>query len=161
MAIEKATQDFKFESTLLATILPKWFGLMFILVSVDGLKVWLHPSWDRLPYMILLIPLHVLLWASGGLFLYGFCYIQILNGQLRFRRFFVWTSVPLESIARVGFRRGLGMYVRVDYAGKRHWLILPPDNLQLRVQLRPSPPPVIQFLREVCRRNAEKSESRP
>lgn len=160
MSIEKTTEDFRFESTLLATFLPKCFGLMLIWVSIGGLKVWLHPSWDRLPYMILLIPFHLCLWAAGGVLLYGFCYIRILDGQFRFRRFFAWTSVPLESITRIRFLRAVGIIsLRVDHSGKRDWLIFYPDNLQLQVQLRLSPPPVIQFLREVCKRNAEKSES--
>ena len=159
MAIEKTTQDFRFESTLLATILPKCFGLMLIWVSFEFLGGWLHPSWDRLPYMLLLLPFGLSVWAVAFVFLYGFCYVHIVDGQFRFRRFFVWTSLPLESIASVRLRRGLGIYVGVDCAGKRHWLLFYPDNLQLQVQLRLSPPPVIQFLEEVCERNAENSES--
>jgi len=159
MSIEKMTQDFKFESTLLAAILPKCFGLMLIWVSFEFLGGWLHPSWDRLPYMIILLPFGLVLWAVAGMMLYGYCHVQILDGQLRFRRFFVRTSAPLESITRVQLYSGLGMYVWVNYASKRHWLIFFPDNLHLRVQLRLSPPPVIQFLRGVCEKNAANSES--
>lgn len=154
----KDLQDFRFESTLLATLLPKCMGLMLIWISIDGLKVWLHPSRDRLPYMLLLIPIHALLWAAGGALLYGICYIQIVEGQFRFRRFFVWTSVPLESITGMRLLRVVGIIsLKVDYGGKRHWLIFYPDNLQLQVQLRRSPPPVIQFLEEVYKRNVANS----
>ena len=159
MAIEKATQDFRFESTVDATILPKLFGLMLIWVSFEFLGGWLHPSWERLPYLIILLPFGLFFWAVAGMVIYGYCYVQIVDGRLRFRRFLAWTSVPLESITKVELYAPIGMSVWVNYAGKRHWIVFRPDNLQILVQLRRSPPPVIQFLQEVCRRNAERSES--
>lgn len=156
MSVGKTPEDFRFESTLLATLLPKCFGLMLIWVSIGGLKVWLHPSWDRLPYMVLLIPFHVFLWLAGGTFLLGTCYIQIVDGQLRIRRFFVWESVPLASIASMRAYR-YGIYLRLDHAGKRYRVIFAADNLRLG----PSPPPVIQFLRELYSKNAGEREPRP
>lgn len=158
MTIEKTIQDFRFESTVRATILPKLFGLLSIRVSFEFLSGWLHPSWDRLPYLIILLPFALFFWVVAGVMLYGYCYVQIRDGQLRFLRFFVWSSVPLESITKVEPHGALGMYVWVNHAGKRHWLIFYPQNLQVLAQLRRVPPPVIQFLTEVTRRNAEKSE---
>lgn len=157
MSTEKTTQDFKFESTLLAVILAKCFGLMLVWVSFDTFLIgWLNPSWDRLPYMIILLPFGLFLWAVAGVILYGYCYIQILDGQFRFLRFFTWTSLPLESITRMRVS-GHGIYLRLDHAGKRYQLIFAADNFRLG----PSPAPVVQFLREVCSRNAANSESRP
>jgi hypothetical protein len=161
MTVEKTTRDFGFESTLLATFLPKCMGLMLIWMSFYLLDGWLHPSWHRLPYLVILLPFGLFLWAVAGMMLYGYCYVRILDGQFGFRRFFAWRSAPLESIAKVEFYRGLGMYVWVSYAGKRQWVVFHPDNLQLSVQLRRSPPPVIQFLREICNANASKSKPQP
>ena len=156
MSTERTYQDFKFKSSLVATILTRGFGLAVIWVSIDFLKGWLNPSWDRLPYMILLFPFGLFLWAVGGMLLLSTCDIEILNGQFRFRRLFVWKSVPLDSVTRMRLLWAPGIYLKVDYAGKCHRLIFNPEDLKLR----PHPLPVIKFLREVCRRNAENSESR-
>ena len=160
MSTEKTTQDFKFESTVRATILPKLLGVILIRVSFEFLGGWLHPSWDRLPYLIILLPFGLFFWAVAGMMLYGYCHVQIRDGQFRFLRFFAWRSVPLESIIKAEFYAPIGMSVWLNYAGKQHWIVFRPDNRKFLVKLGGSPPPVIQFLREVCIRNAENSKSR-
>ena len=155
MSTEKTYQDFKFKSSLVAAISTRWLGVVLIWVSIDSLMGW-HASWHNLPYLIILMPFHLLLWVLGGVFLLGTCQIRILDGQFHFRRLFVWEVVPLESITRVS-KWGPVIYVKVVYAGKYYQLIFSPEDL--RVHLHPLP--LIQFLREVCSRNAENSESRP
>ena len=86
--------------------------------------------------------------------LFSACDIQIIEGQLRFRRVFVWRSVPLESITRVKALQAPAAYIRVDDGGKRYRLVFYPGDFE-----ESSPPPVIRFLEEACARNREKSDS--
>jgi hypothetical protein len=154
MAIEEAPQEFTFKSSALATVITRCFGLLVMWVSVDFLGAWLNPSWDRLPYMLLLFPFGFLLLAAGGLLLLGTCDIEILDGQFRFRRLFIWNSLPLTSITRMRLVLGTGI-VRLDYAGKCYRVIFNPEDFRVRAH----PSPVINFLREACNQNAGRTRS--
>jgi hypothetical protein len=101
------------------------------------------------------IACEVSLWIIGCVILLGACDIKIVDGQLSFRRFFMWRSVPLESITRVQALRAPAAYIRADYGGKRYRLIFYPGDY-----LEAYPPPVIVFLEEVCRRNEKNYDSR-
>ena len=152
MPSEIAYKDFEFKSLLLASILMRGLGLMIILVAT----YYFIPSWHR-PSSMILLPFGLLIAAVGcRLLVYG-CDFEILNGQFLFRRFFVWKSVPLESITMV--RQGWipGIYVRVDYAGKRYRLIAFPEDFTVHIH----PLPVIKFLQDVCMKNAASSGKRP
>jgi hypothetical protein len=144
MSTDKTYRDFKFKSSLVATNLTRCLGLALIFGSIDFFEGWLNPSWDRLPFMILLLPFGLSIWAVGGMFLLSTCDTEILDGQFRFRRFFVWKSVPLESITKIRLLWAPGIYLRIDHAGRRFRLIFNPEDFKAR----PSPLPVIKFLRE-------------
>lgn len=148
-------REFEFTSTITGVLLLKGWGLVLILMSGDFVEGWLHPSWSKLPYLILLSPIPLFLWAAASIFLLGACQIQIRQGQLRFRRLFAWRSFPIESITRVK-PRWFGIDVTADYEGKRHRFFFNPEDFRIG----PSPPRVVQFLEEACRRNAGTSETR-
>jgi hypothetical protein len=152
MVIGKEQQHLKFKSSFLASILTKCFGLMLILTSLDFLGGWLHLSWSKLPYLLLFLPLGLSLSAVGGMLLLCTAQIQILNGELRFRRFLTWEAVPLNAIREVR-SRGL-IYIRVSYGRKRWRLLANPEDFKPRLYRLP----IDKFLREVCSRNTTESE---
>ena len=151
---EKNFREFTFKSSINAAIMPWGGAFALILVSVDFVGGWIHLSWERLPYMILVSPIPLLLWATAAKLLLGSRQIQIADGQLRFRRLVRWTSVPLKSISGMQ-TRWFGIVLTVEYQGKHYWFFFNPEDHKVG----PSPPLVIQFLGEVCRRNAEKAVS--
>ena len=152
---EKSLHEFQFTSTLGGILMAKSWGVALIYISADFVEGWLHPSWSRLPYLILLLPFPLFLWAAAGMFLVASCQIQILQGQFGFRRLFTWRAVPLTSISRVKLR-WFGIDVTVDHEGKRHRLFFNSEDHTIGS----SPPPVVQFLREVCKQNQESRQSR-
>ena len=115
MLTEKVARECKFRSSPLAGVITRCVGLGLISVSVDFLNGWANPSWDRLPYMLLLLPFGLFLLAGGGALAIGTCDVEILDDQLRFRRLFNWRSVPLDSITRMRFVLGTAV-VWVNYA---------------------------------------------
>ena len=149
MSTETA-RDFRFKSSLLGTTLARCFGLAVIWVSADFLRGWLNPSWRNLPYMLIWAPFGLLLLASGVGLLVGTCDIEIFDGQLRFRGLFDRKSVPLDSLTRVHVLLGV-VYLRLDHGGKCSRIIFSPEDYKVR----PHPLPVVAFLREVYRKNAE------
>lgn len=155
MCIEKRQQDFRFYSKLRGKIvfwicgiatMPLSYGLLLLIRRT--------PELTGRP-LVAALSVEVSLWILCCVILFSACDIQILDGQLRFRHLFVWRSVPLESITRVQTLRAPAVYVRADYGGKHYRLIFYPGDF-----LESSPPPVIVFLEEVCRRNEENYESR-
>jgi len=151
MSSKQAFKDFKFKSSLLASILTRGLGLMVILVAIYNFT----PSWHK-PSSMILLPFGLLIAAVGCTLLLRGCDFEIFDGQFRFRRLFTWKSVPLESITVVRPGWIPGMHVRVDYAGKRYRLIVFPEDFKLHLYS----PPVIEFLQDVCRKNAENSDPR-
>ncbi len=151
---ERDFREFEFTSTISGVVILKGSGLALICLTGGYVESWMHPSWSKLPYLILLCPIALFLWAAGIIFLLGACQIQIRHGQLLFRRIFSWRSVPIESITTVK-ARWFGVDVTADFEGKRHRFFFNPEDLWIG----PSPPPVIQFLEEACRRNAGTSQT--
>ncbi len=156
MSIETTYKEFRFKSSWIATVVNKSFGLGLIWISFDSfLRGWLQPSLERLPYMILLLPFGLFLLAVGAMFVLNSCQIEILDGQLRFRRFVTWQSVPLDSITSMRLLWAPGSYLKVIHAGKCHRLIFSPEDYKMYWRRSP----VIQILQETCKRNAERSSS--
>jgi hypothetical protein len=152
MPIQNAPEGFRFKTSLLGTIFGRFFGFMLIWLSMDFLRGWLSPSWVNLPWLIITLAFGLLLLSWGSALLIGACDIEIADGQFRFRRLWVWKSVPLSAVsrARLWFP---GVYVRLDYDGERHRLIFFPEDFKVRWY----PLPTVRLLREVRRRNAEES----
>ena len=152
MIIDKTRQDITFKSSFLVSILIRCFGLMLISLSLDLLKGWLHPSWDRLPYMLLVLPVGLFLWVVAGTLLLYAAQVQILDGQLRFRRILAWEAVPLSSITNAR-PWGPVIYLRASYGGKRLRLFFNPEDFKVRLHDLP----IIEYLQEVCKRNVANS----
>ena len=156
---EELLQSFQFKSKLSGVLVSKAPGLVAIWLSIDFLRGWANGPWDwgRVGYFILFLPFHLFLWIWAARVLLQEYEIEILNGQFSFRRFLEWRSVPLGSITMVRERIlwPPGVHVRIDYSGKCQWVVFNPEDNKLG----PSPPLVVQFLREVCKRNAEKLDS--
>ena len=152
MPIERGIQDFKYQSTL-GDIAFLWFvGIMTAFLAAEGLRgsgVLGHAR----GFVFVNLAYSLLLSGLGSFILYGASDVQILDGQFRFRRLFSSKSVPLTSITRVR-RLWLppAVFVRVDYGGNRYRLIFSPW------ERRPgfSAPPVVRFLQDVCKSNAER-----
>ncbi len=152
MPIQNAPQDFRFKTSLLATTLGRFLGLMLIWGSSDFFRGWFNASRAKLPYLIILLPFDLCLLAAGSALLIGLCDVEIAEGQFRFRRLFVWKSAPLSAVSRVRLSPA-GVYVRLDYAGERYRVTFIPEDFKVRWY----PLPIVRFLREVCKRNAEES----
>lgn len=150
MAMDKSLQDFQYQSSL--------GGLFYLWCCALTLLFW--PFGDlRTPivsehwgsFLLLDLPYRLIRLALGCMILNGASDVQIANGEFRFRRLLNSKSVPLKSIDRVRRLWLPGtLYVRVDHGGKRYRLIFCPGEFRLG----PSIPPVVQFLREACKRNA-------
>jgi hypothetical protein len=150
MPIETTYRDFKFRSSMLVTILvTRNGGLAMIFISYQILRGWFHPPLSRLPYLILGLPFGLLFLALGALYVFNACQIEIRDGQLRFRRFSAWQSVPLDSIASI-IVLPAGIYLRANHASGCHRLIFSGEDLKVYWGRAP----VIGFLQEVCKRNA-------
>jgi hypothetical protein len=133
------------------TLVTRNGGLAMIFISYEILHGWLHPSLDRLPYLLLGLPFGLFLLALGALYVFNSCQIEIYDGQLRFRRFSAWQSVPLDSIATI-IVLPAGIYLRAKHAGKCYRLVFSGEDLRVYWGRTP----VIGFLQEVCKRNKER-----
>jgi hypothetical protein len=154
MATETPYESFKYKSTGRGEVLLKVVGLMIIWSSRDDFSWWLHPSFELLPHLFVGSVFGLLFVAAGAMLLLNSCQIEILEGQLRFRRFFAWQSVPLGSVTSMRLLWVL-VYLRIDYGGRRRRLIFAPASYKFRWTGHP----VKRFLREVCKRNAESRAS--
>jgi hypothetical protein len=147
MAIENSPQDFKYQSTLGGLLYLWCCAMMLLFWPIGDLRVSpISGHWGS--FLLLDLPYRLFLLGSGCLILNGASDVQILDDEFRFRRLFNSNSVPLKSITRV--RRVWlppSLYVRIEYAGKCYRLIFFPGEFRLG----PSIPPVVRFLREVCR----------
>jgi hypothetical protein len=153
MSIEKRQQDFSFKSTAGGKIVFWICGTAPILLSIGLYFVSLAPRELTGESLLAVVAVEVSLWIFGCMVLFSACDIQILEGQLRFRRVFVWRSAPLESITRVkALQAEPAVYVRVDDVGKRYRIVFYAGDSES------SPPPVIRFLEEACARNLQKSD---
>jgi hypothetical protein len=151
-------QNFKFKSSLVAAIITKCFGLALMWVSIDlFLGGWISLSWHKLPYLVLLLPFGLFFLGAGAAFLLNTYQIEILDGQLRFRRFFTWESAPLDSITSFRQLPAPGLYMRVDHDGKRYRMLFSPEDYKMQ----PYPLPIIGFLREVCQSNEQSQPRQP
>ena len=149
MVSEKTLSDFRFKSTFVATIVTRCFGLVLLWFSFEFLDGWRSPTWNNLPYLVIVLPLGLSILAAGSMFLFYTCEIEIVDGRLHFRRFLRWQSVPLESITSIRSPWAPGCYLKVDYAGKHSRIIFSPEDFKPRAH----PLPVISFLRDLCRLN--------
>lgn len=156
MSFEKTSYDLEFRSTLGGKILLWLCGIAPILLSTLLFVAFLVPPQVTGRNLVSVVVFELILWVLGCAILFSACEVQIVDGQLRFRRVFVWRSVPLDSITRVEALRAPGVYVRVDYWGKRYRLIFYPGGYE-----RSYRPPVVEFLEEVWRRNTERREAQP
>jgi hypothetical protein len=155
MLIETTYRDFKFRSSLFVTnFVTRNGGLAMIFISYEILHGWLHPSLDRLLYLIVGLPFGLLFLALGALYVFNSCQIEISDGQLRFRRFSAWHSVPLNSIASI-IVLPAGIYLRANHAGECYRFIFSGEDFKVYWGRSP----VVGFLRDVCRRNNEKAAS--
>ncbi len=153
MITEEAIRDFRFKSSLVATMIVRGFGAAIIWgASEEFFAGWLRPSWDRLPYMLILLPFGLLACFAGGYILFNAREIEIEAGRLRFRRLFEWNSIPLESISKIRLLPAPGAYIRADHEGKRYRIVFTPVNYSLRHR----PLSVIKFLRKVREMNADR-----
>ena len=151
MPEEDASRDFRFKSSPLATLLVRGVGLAIIWVSLDLVRPWLNPSWESIRRLILLLPFGGVVCAAGCILLLGACEIHIVGGELRFRHFIAWESVPLVSITKMR-NLGIGIYLRIDHPGECHHIIFSPEDYKVR----PHPLPIITFLQETCRMNSHR-----
>jgi hypothetical protein len=155
MSIEKRQQDFRFKSTAGGKIVFWICGTAPILLSIGLYFVFLAPRELTGEGLLVVVAVEASLWIFGCMILFSACDIKLLEGQLRFRRVFVWRSVPLESITRVkALEAEPAVYIRVDDGGKRYRLVFYAGDFE-----ESSPPPVIRLLEEACARNREKSDS--
>lgn len=134
---------------LITTLVTRNGGLAMIFISYLILRGWLHPSLNRLAYLIVGLPFGLLFLALGVLYVFNSCQIEIRDGLLRFRRFSGWQSVPLDSVASI-IALPAGIYLRTNHAGECHRLIFSGEDLKMYWGRAP----VIGFLQEACRRNA-------
>jgi hypothetical protein len=155
VSTDETYKEFKFRSSLaVTTFVARNCGSAWIFFSFLLLDGWLHPSLAKLPYMILSLPFGLVFLAVGALFVLNSSQIEIPDGQLRFRRFVAWKSVPLDSIVTI-IRLPGGIYLRLNHAGETYRLIFTSEDFKMH--WRGSP--VIGFLQEACKRNEEKRAS--
>jgi hypothetical protein len=154
MPIEADYKDFKFKSSLGATlIVMKGFGLMIAWISFDFLDLWwLHPTWDQFLRFISGLPIGLPLLVLGAVLVLNSCQIEVVDGQFRFRRFIAWESVPLESVTSVR-RTFVGTYIKIDHGGKCYRLFFHPKGEDMHWLARS---PVVGFLQELCKKNKER-----
>ena len=154
MPTETTYESFKYKSMWEGSLVLKTFGLMLIWSSRDYLGWWLHPSFKLLPHLIVGSVFGLVFVAAGAMLVLNSCQIEILDGQLRFCRFFAWQSVPLDSVTSTRVLLVI-TYLRIDHAGQRHRLFFTPASYEFHW----TGPPVNRFLREVCKKNAERRAS--
>lgn len=145
MGTEKTDRDFEFHSPLSGILFLWLLGIGPVLYAIDFIPAWGVKGGNWVP-PDLAYRLFLLVW--GGMVLNSVSDVEIRDGQLRFRKYLYSKSVPLQSVTRVRLVFGI-LYLRVDDAGKRYRMIFYSESFWPGV----SPPPVIGFLRDVCRRN--------
>lgn len=150
MTTDTTYENFKYKSTWRGALLLKAFGLMMIWSSRNDFSWWLHPSFEVLLHLIVGSVFGLLLLAGGAMLAINSCQMEILDGQLRFRRFSAWQSVPLDSVTSMRLLLVL-VYLRIDHIDRRHRLFFAPSSYKFYW----SGHPVVRFLQEVCKRNAE------
>jgi len=152
VAAERGPRGFTYQSTL-GGIFYLWCCAMLLLWLADK-DLWALDISGHLGSSLVFGLFYLLLSVLGGAMLFGSSDVQILDGEVRFRRLLLGSkSVPLNSITRAR-RVWLPpcVYVRADYAGNRYRFIFAPVERLGRIPL------VLYFLQEVCKANAEKSE---
>ena len=154
MPTQNTPLDFRFRTSPLATTLARGMGFMLVWFSFDFLRGWLSPSWAKLPYLIMGLPFGLFLLSYGAALLIGMCDVNIVDGQFRFRRLLAWKSVPLCAVSKVRLWPP-GVYVRLNYSRERHALMFFPEDFKFQWYQRVT---AVGFLREACKRNAEKSK---
>jgi hypothetical protein len=141
-------QGFRFHSPLRGKVVFWTCGIVALLVSIGLFLLFIAPR--QLKGENLYAPVLVVasLWLLGSVILVCARDIDIRKGELRFRRFFSWKSVPLASVARVQALQAPAVYIKLDHDGKHYRLVFYPGDYE-----ESAPPPVVVFLQDVCRRN--------
>ena len=152
IATGEAMRDFKFQSSPIATIITRGFGVGIIWFFSQFLAPWLSPSWDKLPYMILSLPVVLPFCFAGGFLALNTCGVEIAAGVLRFRRPFAraWISVHLESISKIRLLLGV-VYLRAEHEGRRYRIIFSPHQDYFGHR----PLSVFRFLQEIAKQNED------
>jgi hypothetical protein len=125
-----------------------WFFCQF-------LAPWLSPSWNKLPYMILPLPVVLPFCFAGGFLALNTCDVEIAAGVLRFRRPFAraWRSVPLESISKVRLFPAPAVNLWAEGEGNRYRIIFSPHQ----DYFGHGSWAVVRFLRGVAKQNEDRS----
>ena len=156
MLTEKTPQEFTFTSPPGGKFRLCLSGIGSILFSVLCFQLFLAPRVLKGQYLLSAVLSVLFFWTLGCLILLASCDVRVLAGQFSFRRVLSWRSVPLGSIARVAVPWPPAVYVMIDHNGIRNRVVFYAGRNE-----GPHGCAVVEFLREVCAKNAESSHYHP